>query len=65
MKKFDAMTQLINNVPHLVQRVWMVVVLFLKYFKILDIHDLDSKLLTKKSKTDRPNISNIRHMCPQ
>ena len=66
MKELDAVTQLVDDVPHLVQRIWMVVVFFLKYGQISTLRDPDFKTsLTKKSKTDRPNISNIRHMCPQ
>lgn len=30
MKEFDAVTQLVDDVPHLVQGIWMVVVFFLK-----------------------------------
>ena len=66
MKEFDAVTQLVDYVPHLVQGIWMVVVFFLKYGQMSTLCDPDFKtFLTKKSKTDRPNISNIRHMCPQ
>ena len=34
MKEFGAVTQLVDDVSHLVQWIWMVVVFFLKYGQI-------------------------------
>ena len=34
MKELDAVAQLVDDVSHLVQRIWMVVVFFLKYGQI-------------------------------
>jgi hypothetical protein len=76
VQESNGVRQLVANVPHLIQRVRLVVVVLLCFIKFDPIR-LESwrnwkakiqfkklRKLTRKSKTERPSISKAMHMWP-